>query len=138
MRVAEHMRQVAVSLAPTATLADAEGAMKTHGIPCVPVVQNGRIVGLVAEDDLAAARPSPATTLTVGEIIYQMTTIPVTAVMRPDPHWVAPETPLAEAASLLRDESLGVLPVVKDDRLVGLLVAGDLVALLARGSPEGW
>jgi acetoin utilization protein AcuB len=132
------MRPVAVSLPPTASLADAEAAMRDHDLPCVPVVKNARLVGLVGEDDLAAARPSPATTLAIGEIIYHMTTIPVTAVMRPDPPLVAPETPLAEAASLLRDESLGVLPVVKDDRLVGLLVASDLVALLAAPAPGGW
>jgi acetoin utilization protein AcuB len=138
MRVAERMRPVAVSVPPTASLADAEGAMTAHGLPWVPVVQNGRLVGLVTEDDLAAARPSPATTLTVGEIIYHMTTIPAAAVMRRDPQVVAPDTPLAEAASLLRDESVGVLPVVQDGRLVGLLGAGDLVGLLAAGPPGVW
>ena len=131
MRVAEHMRSVAVSLPPTASLTDAERALKAHGPTWVPVVQNGRLVGLVGKDDLAAARPSPATTLTVGEINYHLTTIPVTAVMRPDPPVVAPDTPLAEAARLLRDESVGVLPVVEGGRLVGLLGAGELLALLA-------
>jgi acetoin utilization protein AcuB len=135
MRVAERMRPVAVSLPPTASLADAEQAMTAHGLPWVPVVQSGRLLGLVDEDDLAAARPSPATTLTVGEIIYHLTTIPVAAVMRPDPPVVAPNTPLAEAAGLLRDEGVGVLPVVKEGRLVGLLGAGDLVAWLAAGPP---
>ena len=138
MRVADRMRSVAVSLPPTASLADAEGTMTAHGVAWIPVVQNGRVVGLVGADDLAAARPSPATTLTVGEIIYHLTTIPVTAVMRPDPAVVAPDTPLTEAASLLRDENVGVLPVVEDGRLVGLLGAGDLVALLAAGPPGDW
>jgi acetoin utilization protein AcuB len=138
MQVVERMRPVAVSLPPTASLADALEAMKVHSLPWVPVVKNGRLVGIVGEDDLAAARPSPATTLTVGEIIYQLTTIPVTAVMRPDPLVVAPDAPLAEAASLLRDESVGVLPVVKDGRLVGLLGGADLVALLAAGPSGEW
>lgn len=137
MRVAEYMRPVAVSLPPAASLADADEAMTAYGFPWVPVVQNGRLLGLVGADDLAAARPSPATTLTVGEITYHLTTIPVSAVMRPDPPLVSPDTPLAEAASLLRDESVGVLPVVQDGRLVGLLGAGELVALLASG-PPGW
>jgi acetoin utilization protein AcuB len=137
MRVAEYMRPVAVSLPPAASLADADEAMKAYGLPCVPVVQNGRLLGLVGADDLAAARPSPATTLTVGEITYHVSTIPVSAVMRLDPPVVAPDTPLAEAAGLLRDEGVGVLPVVREGRLVGLLGAGDLVALLAPG-PPGW
>ena len=138
MRVAEYMRSVAVSLPPAASLADAGEAMTAYGLPWVPVVQNGRLLGLVGADDLAAARPSPATTLTVGEITYHLTTIPVSAVMRLDPPVVAPDTPLAEAAGLLRDESVGVLPVVEDGRLVGLLGARDLIALLAAGGPQGW
>jgi CBS domain-containing protein len=58
MRVADRMRSVAVRLPPTASLADAEGTMTAHGVAWVPVVQNGRAVGLVGADDLAAARPS--------------------------------------------------------------------------------
>jgi CBS domain-containing protein len=58
--------------------------------------------------------------------------------MRPDPPVVSPDTPLAEAASLLRDEKVGVLPVMKDGRLVGLLGAADLVALLAPGPRGEW
>ena len=79
-----------------------------------------------------------STTLTVGEITYHLTTIPISAVMRLEPPVVAPNTPLAEAAGLLRDESVGVLPVVEDGRLVGLLGARDLIALLAAGGPQGW
>jgi CBS domain-containing protein len=45
---------------------------------------------------------------------------------------VAPETPLAEAARLLRDVQCGVLPVIADDAVVGTLCARDLVALLGR------
>lgn len=136
MRVAERMRPVAVSVSPTASLADAQEAMATHGLAWLPVVEDGRVVGLVGDEDLAAARPSPATTLTVGEITFHMTTIPVAAVMRPDPPVVVPDTPLADAASLLRDEGIGALPVVEEGRLVGLLSAGDLVAMLA--NPPGW
>jgi CBS domain-containing protein len=136
MRVADRMRPVPVSLPPTASLADAERAMTAHGLAWVPVVQDGKVVGLVGDEDLAAARPSPATTLTVGEVTYHLTTIPVAAVMRPEPPVVVPDTPLAEAASLLRDGGFGTLLVVEEGRLVGLLSASDLVSLLA--APPGW
>jgi acetoin utilization protein AcuB len=134
MRVGDRMQPVAVSVPPTASLADAQRAMVAHRASCLPVVEDGRLVGLVGDLDLAAAWPSPATTLTVGEATYQLTTVPVSTIMRPDPPVLVPDTPLAEAAMLLRDEGLGALPVVEKGRLVGLLSADDLVALMASGT----
>jgi CBS domain-containing protein len=93
MRVAERMRAVAVSVPPTASLSDAQGAMVAHGLAWVPVVEDGRLVGLVGDEDIAAARPSPATTLTIREVAHHLTTIPVAAVMRPDPPVVVSPTP---------------------------------------------
>jgi acetoin utilization protein AcuB len=134
MRVADRMRPVAVSVPPIASLADAQRVMADHGVAWVPVVEDGRLVGLVGDEDLASAWPSPATTLTVGEATYRLSTVPVSAIMRPDPPVLVADTPLAEAAMLLRDEGLGALPVVEQGRLVGLLSADDLVALLADGT----
>src|SRR3989442_12779593 len=85
---------VPVSLPPTASLADAQGAMVAHGLAWVPVVQDGRLVGLVGDEDLAAARPSPATPLTVGEGGHHLTTIPWAAYLRPGPTAVVPDTQL--------------------------------------------
>jgi acetoin utilization protein AcuB len=73
----------------------------------------------------------------VGEVAYHLSTIPVKVVMRPDPPVVVRDTPLTEAAIILRDEGLGALPVVEADKLVGLLTAEDLVGLLATAGTLG-
>ena len=48
-------------------------------------------------------------------------------VMSTDFQWVPPETTLAEAAKLMKDKSIGFIPIGKDDRLIGTLTDRDIV-----------
>jgi acetoin utilization protein AcuB len=130
MRVDEWMRRERIAIDPGASLADAERVMTRHGLRQLPVARGSALVGLVDDVALAAARPSPATTLTVGEILGHLATIPVSRLMRRDPLTVAPSTPVEEAARLLRDHELSVLPVVQHGNLVGILVDVDLLSMV--------
>jgi len=117
---------------PTATLADAEAALRSSGgREAVAVVQHDRLVGLVMADDLAAARPSAATTLLIGEARSALARIPVQSIMRRDVTTIVPDTPIAEAARLMRDGS-GPLAVLAGDDLVGLVGAAELLSEVER------
>jgi acetoin utilization protein AcuB len=129
MRVADVARP-AITIAAAASLADAERLMARHGVGHLAVVSDGRLAGVLTRDELAAAQPSPATTLAVGEIHGWLATIAVDEIMRRDPPVVAPDTLLADAARLLRDWHLAVVPVVQDGELVALLTGLDAVAVL--------
>ena len=104
--------------------------MRRHRIDHLPVVERGALVGIVTATDLDAAAPSAATTLTVREVRDRLSRIPVSQAMTRDVIAVAPETPLAEAARLMRDRDLGALPVVRGDEVVGILTVSDLLAEL--------
>jgi CBS domain-containing protein len=78
------VRRPVVALAPTATLADADAALRSDGSEAVAVVRDGRLVGLVTADDLVAARPSAATTLSIGEVNGALASIPIQSIMRRD------------------------------------------------------
>jgi len=115
-----------VAVEPTATLADADIALRSGGSEAVAVVRDGRLVGLVTADDLGAARPSAATTLSIGEVNGALASIPVQSIMRRDVATIAPDTPIAEAARLLRGGS-GPLAVLAGGDLVGLVGSADLL-----------
>ena len=120
---------------PTATLEDAEAALRSSGGgEAVAVVHHDRLVGLVTADDLVAARPSAATTLSIGEINGALATIPIQLIMRRDIATIAPDTPIAEAARLLRDGS-GPLAVLAGGDLVGLVGTADLLPELEQPEP---
>jgi CBS domain-containing protein len=125
------LRATVPTLAPTATLADAEAILRSGDWEAVAVVQRGRLLGLVVADDLAAARPSAATTLTVSEIRGALMRIPIHRVMRHDVPTIVPDTPVTEAARLLRDGS-PPLPVLDRGQLVGLVGVADVLIVLDR------
>lgn len=130
MRVAAWMRRNVVTVGPERSLHHAEVLMRGHATRHLPVVRSGRLVGILTEGDLQAARPSPATTLLAQEVSYRLWTIPVREAMTRDVVTVSPATPLAQAARVMRDRNIGALPVLKDGELVGILTDAELMELL--------
>ena len=102
--------------------------MRDHRIRHLPVVRDGRLVGLVTSHDLERVSPSPVTTLSVGEANYLLGKLDAGRVMRAKVVTCAPDTLVEEAARLLRQEKIGCLPVVDDGgKLVGILTHEDLL-----------
>jgi acetoin utilization protein AcuB len=93
-----------ITIKPDASLGDAEQLMESYHIRHLPVVQGGKLVGLVTDRDLKAAHLSPATGLRSEEIQAAWGQIPVAAAKSQRVIAVAPCTPLAEAARLMRDD----------------------------------
>lgn len=120
-----------LTLDPTATLDAAAAAFRRGGWEALPVLRGGRLLGVVLADDVAAARPSAATTLSMREVHGALGRIPVEHIMRSDGPTVVPTTPAAEAARLLRDGA-PPLPVLDGGRVVGLVGVMDLLTLLER------
>ncbi len=117
------------ALAPSATLEAAAVAFARVDGEALAVVGDGRLVGVVLRDDVAAAQPSAATTLAVGELRGALGRIGVARLVRTDLPAIAPETPIAEAARLLRDGA-PALVVVEGGRFVGVLGAADVLGAL--------
>jgi acetoin utilization protein AcuB len=130
MRVGAWMTSTVITIKPDASLRDAGKLMKGCHVRHLPVVQGGNLVGLVTDRDLNAAYPSPATSLSVAEIQAAWGQIPIAAVMRRQVIAVAPRTPLAEAARLMRDHKLEALLVLKGGEVVGIVTVSALLEAL--------
>lgn len=102
--------------------------MRDHRIRHLPVVRDGRLVGLVTSHDLERVSPSPVTTLSVGEANYLLGKLDAGRVMRAKVVTCAPDTLVEEAARVLREKKIGCLPVVEPSgRLVGILTHEDVL-----------
>ncbi|MCL2316546.1 MAG: CBS and ACT domain-containing protein [Actinomycetia bacterium] len=109
------------TVTPKTTVPEAIALLREHAIRNLPVIENGRLVGLVGNHEIAAASPSPATSLAAGEITYLMNKLQVGKIMKKDPITISPDALLEEAAILMRDNKVEMLPVVENDQVIGVI-----------------
>lgn len=116
---------------PQTLLTEAYNRMMQRSIRRLPVVEGGRLVGLVTLGDLREARPSSATSLSIYELNYLLACLTIAQVMTHNPYTVTPDTPVAEAARLMLRHKIGGLPVVDaGGALVGILTESDIFRLV--------
>lgn len=123
MLVRDYMTLNPTTVEPDTTLDEALGLMRRQRIRRLPVLQEGRLVGIVTWTDLMRASPSSATSLAVWEIPPLLEKARVREVMTENPIVVEP---VEEAARILRERKIGGLPVVEEGNLVGIVTESDL------------
>ncbi|OAT81726.1 CBS and ACT domain-containing protein [Desulfotomaculum copahuensis] len=126
MFVREHMSTSPININPATPILEALNMMKKQKIRHLPVVEKGRLAGLVTERTLLTVSPSPATTLSVFEINYLMSKMVVKEVMIKQPIVIAPTASIEEAALIMREHKVGCLPVVENGQLVGIITQTDV------------
>jgi CBS domain-containing protein len=132
MLVREWMTPAPICAALKTTLPQAERLMKEHRIRRLPVVHKERLVGIVTWGDIRGAAPSEATSLSVFELYYLLDQVTLDRVMTPNPVTVTPDTTIGEAARLMLTYRISGLPVVDDDKVVGILTESDIFRLLVK------
>jgi acetoin utilization protein AcuB len=101
--------------------------MRSEKVRRLPVLdKHGKLAGIVSEKDLLYASPSPATSLSIYEIPYLLSKIKMRDLMTKDVITVAEDTPLEEAARIMADSKIGGLPVLRGDKLVGIITETDM------------
>ncbi len=88
-------------------------------------------VGIVSLGDVRSAEPSPATSLSVWELNYLLTTLTVGKIMTPHPFAISPDATLAEAARMMLEHRISGLPVVDEERhVIGIITESDIFAMV--------
>ena len=137
MLVREWMTRDPITTASHTSVQDAWKLMKERKIRHLPVVDQGRLVGIVTDRDLRLVLPSPATTLEAHELNYLLDKLPVSEVMTADPMTVGQSVPIPDAVRFLMRARIGAFPVMEDGKLVGILTREDaLKAFLSRAEAE--
>ncbi|MFC1906052.1 CBS domain-containing protein [Chloroflexota bacterium] len=114
--------------------------MKDHNIERVPVLDRGKLVGIVTKDNLLRVRPSPATSLSVWEINTLLAGLKAKDVMVKNVVTANADMTVESAIALAQGKKVGCLPVMEKDKLVGIVTTNDffykiLNPLLGIGEP---
>lgn len=129
--ISEIMSRELITLKPTQSLYDAESLFKKHKIRHIPVVEEGRIVGIVSYSDLLRISFADMIDDDEGEVtsvVYDMYTIP--QIMAKTPLTVTSETTVKEVAEILSKQSFHSIPVLENEKLVGIVTTTDLIKYL--------
>lgn len=130
MNVGRRMSFPVITVNVDTPITKAHELMAREKIQQVPVLKNGKLVGILSEEDVLEAYPSSATTLAVWEITSLIEKISVKDVMSKKVLTVTEDTPIEEAARILADNKISSLPVLKGDELVGIITETDLFRIM--------
>jgi acetoin utilization protein AcuB len=122
MLVRDKMQPSVITITPDQSLWMAKERMRKHGVRRLPVVQHGKLVGIVTDRDVRQAWAFPATSLSIHELMYLLDRVTVGETMTTKVVTVMPDTPLVKAARLLHDRKIGGLPVMEGEAVVGILI----------------
>ena len=126
MIVKEVMRTNVICASSDTKATEIKNMMTENNVSKLPVVDNGKLVGIVTKNDLLKAEPSSATTLDMFEISYLLSKLTVKKIMNTKVISVGPNEVVEEAARIMVDNKISCLPVVDGDALIGIITKSDL------------
>ena len=125
MYMSDVMTSNVVTIPSSTSIADAKRIMQAHRFRRLPVVDKGKLVGIVTEHGLEQVSPSKATSLTVWELSYLLDKTTVKEIMEKNVVTVSPDITVEEAVALAQKSKVGALVVVEDGRVVGIATTND-------------
>jgi CBS domain-containing protein len=144
LRVGDVMETDWPTLGPESTVEEAIKLFAEERVSGVPVVEDGRLVGIITEGDLIfqdADVKAPGFLDILGGIVplgdtdeyrteaLKSAGVTVGEVMTDEPVTATPEATLAETATIMAERRKKILPVVEGERLVGVITRMDILTL---------
>lgn len=126
LKVSDVYTKDVITISPDTTLPEATGLMKERGIRRLPVVEDGKLIGIVTLLDVMKASPSIAAALSLWEREQMAAKVTVGEIMTKDVFTAAPGMNLGTVANLMLERKIGGVPVTRDGELVGIVTESDI------------
>ena len=126
MLVRDIMTTNVITITSDTYVLDAERIMEQNKIGRLPVVDDGKLVGIVTKNDVLKASPTSTTPTNQRHLFYLMSKLTVKEVMKTRTLKVSPDTPIEKAIAIAQKNKVGSLPVVEGDKVVGILTTNDV------------
>jgi acetoin utilization protein AcuB len=126
MLVRDIMTKNVIAITSDTYVLDAERIMEQNRIGRLPVVDDGKLVGIVTRNDVLKASPTSTTPTNQRHLFYLMSKLTVKEIMKTKILKISPETPIEKAIAIAQKNKVGSLPVVEGDKVVGILTTNDV------------
>ena len=132
-RVKHWMTRDVITITPDTSLHEAHRLMTEKRIRRLPVVDRGKLVGIVTLGDVRSAEPSAASTLSVWEMNNLLAKLKVSEIMTREPVTISQEATISTVAEIMLEKKFSGLPVVDEaGKLVGIITESDIFRLVVR------
>jgi CBS domain-containing protein len=132
-KVIKWMSADVITITPDTTLPQAYNLMKKFKIRRLPVVEFGKLVGVVTMGDVREAKPSKQISPSIYELNSILAALKINRIMSSNPITITTEETIGQAAKLMYQNKIGCLPVMEGDNLVGIITESDIFRVLAEG-----
>ena len=130
-RVRDIMTSPALTIGPDTSVPTAIALMKQHAIRHLPVVESGRLVGMISRGDLREASITASINADQYELHFLLSKLTVERLMTRKVHTVTPDAFIVHAAELMTDNKIAGLPVVdQKGAVIGIITESDLLRML--------
>ena len=127
--VRDLMTKAPITAGPSLSLYDAYVLMYENEIRRLPVIQHGKLAGIVTLGDIQRALSASSAGGETTAALHA-STLCIGDVMSPDAITVAPGDTIQEAAEQMLENQVSALPVVEDGRIVGIVTESDIFRLV--------
>jgi len=130
--VRDWMTTDVITITPDMTLPEAHQIMTNEEIRRLPVVdKDGCLVGIVSIGDVRSAEPSPATSLSIWELNYLLSTLKIEKIMTRSPFTINPDATIGEAARMMLEHRVSGLPVTDaQGHVAGIITESDIFSMV--------
>lgn len=125
MRVRDIMTTKVITITSKTTIAKADGILSAKKISRLPVVDNGKLVGIVTKKRIREASTAENIPIAIWKLPYHFFGKKVEEIMIKDVVTVTPDMTVEGAAFIAQEKRVGGTPVVEGDRLVGMVTSND-------------
>jgi acetoin utilization protein AcuB len=127
MLVSQWMTRSTITIEATEPMQHAINVMMDNHISMLPVMEEGKLVGIVTDRDLKRASPSDATLMDIQQVLYHLSRLEVGAIMSRYPITVPEDFTVEETAEVLLSNRISGCPVVdKEGNIKGVITKNDL------------
>ena len=131
MYICDYMSKDLITVGPSTSMMQAADLMDEKDINRLPVIKNDKVIGLVTKETIIANRPSQATSLSAHEVNYLLEKTRVEEIMEIQYLTIGPKEQVEKAAQLMLQHHVGVLLVMEDTKLLGLITDKDIFKAFA-------
>ncbi|MBO4302436.1 CBS domain-containing protein [Methanosarcinaceae archaeon] len=121
------MSTTPISIHPTDRLVHARRLMIENNIGRLPVIEGGKVVGVISEKDVAIAFQEFKDSVPDKYQDARLKEIVISDIMKTNPITAAPDTPLSEIADIVINKDVGIIPIIDNGSLVGIVTRRRLI-----------